>query len=441
MQNTHVVKFLKGMVFTGALAIGITAFGGTSEASVIPENPPMKIGDIESKKEQGIQKENKSSLINIGIESSLLKPITGDVNIDVAGKYEVETADGTKKESALVSADLKGSEILGDTHVGVIEDKHVKTDNYEYNYKGVANVNVKESIVGDAHVGVIEEEKVETDEYSWERSGVVVVETKDTPIVGDLNTGVAVKENYVDKTAEKEDPVDPQDPVDPVDPVDPQDPVDPVDPVDPQDPVDPVDPVDPQDPVDPVDPVDPQDPVDPVDPVDPQDPVDPVDPVDPQDPVDPVDPVDPQDPVDPVDPVDPQDPVDPVDPVDPQDPVDPVDPVDPQDPVDPVIPVNPLDPVDPVVPVNSQKPVEPTKTVIPKDPIELIQGPEKKVVPTEKAKNNVKQVEQEAKGNQVSKEQNGKVLPSTATNMYTYGLVGLLAILAGLFARMRRILE
>ena len=171
------------------------AANATGNTSVIPEKPPVQTGDPQAK-DPSIISEEKSSLINIGLSGSLLKPITGDVNIDVLGSKKVETDKGTLSTAGVVQADLTGSAILGDTHAGVIETKNVKTANYEYSYSALADVDVNKSIIGDAHAGVAEKETVKTDKYTWEHSGLVIVDTKGTPVLGDLHAGVLENEKY-----------------------------------------------------------------------------------------------------------------------------------------------------------------------------------------------------------------------------------------------------
>ncbi|WP_394238890.1 LPXTG cell wall anchor domain-containing protein [Niallia oryzisoli] len=168
----------------------------SAASSIIPEEPPVVTGNPEAK-DPKIISEEKSSVVNLSLQSDLLRPITGDVNVDVLGSTNVETKEGKLSSKGLVQADLTDSKLLGNTHAGVLEEKQVTTKDYEYNYNGVVNVTVKESIVGDAHAGVIESESVKTDKYTWTHDGLVIVDTNNTPIVGDLHAGVLENEKYV----------------------------------------------------------------------------------------------------------------------------------------------------------------------------------------------------------------------------------------------------
>ena len=157
---------------------------------------------------KGTKSYEKSSLLDVSLKSDVLKPITGDVQVDVLTDKNIVTKDGSLKQNGLAIADLTDSQLLGDTHAGVLENKEVKAKNYTQTYSALAVVDADATIVGDAHAGVLEKEKVETDSYTWEHSGVVIVDTKGTPIVGDLHAGVLEDENYAPKN-NGENPVDP----------------------------------------------------------------------------------------------------------------------------------------------------------------------------------------------------------------------------------------
>lgn len=197
---------LKKVAFVGTLALGLTLFGGQANvdaSSIIPEKAPIKTGNPQAK-DSSIKSEKKGALISIGLGGSLLSPILGDVEVDVVGKKEVETTNGSLKTGGVVQADIKDSPLLGNTHVGVAEATEIVTDDYEYSHSALVNADIRDSIVGDAHVGVAEKERTETDDYIWEKQGLVNLEVG---LLG-LDTGVAQTENYErkDSNGKDEDP-------------------------------------------------------------------------------------------------------------------------------------------------------------------------------------------------------------------------------------------
>lgn len=104
-------------------------------------------------------------------------------------------------------------------------------------------------------------------------------------------------------------------------------------------------------------------------------------------------------------PEDPDDPGEPNDPVDPEGPGDPDDPGNPSDPEDPEGPVEPGDPEDSEAPGNPTNPEEPNGP----EPQQSISPDDLESEPTD-----------------------GQILPSTATNIYNYIVLGIIFMAAGL---------
>ena len=194
MKKKVVVKSLKSLAIAATLAFGISAFGATADAAIIPEKAPVKTVDPEAMDESVITY-SKSSLLSIGLGGSLLEPLLGKVQVDVVGQKDVKTTKGTLSTGGLVQADITDSQLLGNTHVGVAEKTVIETDDYKYSYSGLAQVDIEGSIIGDAHVGLVEDETVETDQYKHSRSNLALVEL-DTPLTGKISVPVGDKEEF-----------------------------------------------------------------------------------------------------------------------------------------------------------------------------------------------------------------------------------------------------
>lgn len=194
MKKKVVVKSLKSLAIAATLAFGISAFGATADAAIIPDKAPVKTVDPEAM-DESIITYKKSSLLSIGLGGSLLEPLLGKVQVDVVGQKDVVTTEGTLSTGGLVQADITDSQLLGNTHVGVAEKTNIETDDYKYSYSGLAQVDIEGSIVGDAHVGLVEDETVETDQYKHSRSNLALVELNN-PITGKVSIPVGDKEEF-----------------------------------------------------------------------------------------------------------------------------------------------------------------------------------------------------------------------------------------------------
>ena len=153
MKKKVVVNSLKSLAIAATFAFGVSAFGTTADAAIIPTKAPVKTVDPEAMDETVINYK-KSTLLGIGLSGSLLQPLLGDVQVDVGVQKDVETTEGTLSTGGLVQADITDSGLLGNTHVGVAEKTHIETDDYTYDYSGLAQVDIEGSVVGDAHVAV-----------------------------------------------------------------------------------------------------------------------------------------------------------------------------------------------------------------------------------------------------------------------------------------------
>lgn len=185
MSKKHVVKILKSIVLTTTILIGVAGFNSTVSASEV-NTPQTKAGDIEKAKQQN---EDLSSLLNIELGGSVLKPIIGDVSIDVLKKNEVQTVYGTETQTSLIDVIVKESKILGDTHVGVVEENKSSSKGQDTSYNGLVNIDLNNTVVGDAHVGVAENIQSTKEGENSSYNGIVNVGLKSTP-VGDVDAGV-----------------------------------------------------------------------------------------------------------------------------------------------------------------------------------------------------------------------------------------------------------
>lgn len=260
MEKNFVIKSLKGVLFGSVLSVGLLGFtqNAYADEEAIKESlvvastanleSEVKVAKVDEEKveenknvispvitraEPVIDENGKhDSLLSLNLGGTLLGGILGEVEVGVLD-YK-QNSDGTIETSGLVSVNVKDSALLGNIHLGVVDSEKRQTEDesytstglvkanidnqllgkidagvlestkaftkdYEYTYNGVLNVNLKDTILGDAHVGVIEEEIVETDDYVWKHSGLILVNTKNNPILGDLNLGVAENEEFIRK--------------------------------------------------------------------------------------------------------------------------------------------------------------------------------------------------------------------------------------------------
>lgn len=133
--------------------------------------------------------ETQDSLLGVEITDSTL---LGDVSLDVlTGNLQ----DLNSISGGLVTLDA--NHLLGQMHVGVLEGAKSTIEDITSIQGGLLLADLTGTLLGDTHLGVAENEVVKTDEYTWNHGGLVIVDTKNTPVLGNVHTGVLEYENYV----------------------------------------------------------------------------------------------------------------------------------------------------------------------------------------------------------------------------------------------------
>lgn len=140
--------------------------------------------DLLSNANQAASDEGLSSndgILGLGINDSLL---LGDLNLVVLPQSQ--DTQGNESEGL---ATIDFDNMLGNTHVGVMEENtNLSGENTSVSGSLVA-VDSKDSPIGDVHVGVGEVTKTETPDFTQTDAGLIHVDVK-TPVTGDTQIGV-----------------------------------------------------------------------------------------------------------------------------------------------------------------------------------------------------------------------------------------------------------
>ncbi len=140
-------------------------------------NDPLKIDQQPSEDTM-----NGGSLLNVGLNL----PAVGDVNLDLLSNgVQSDSGVGLSSTSGLLDLGINDSMLLGNLNLDVLSQKQ---DNQGNESQGLATIDL-DNMLGNTHVGVIEENTTVSGEDTTSLSGLVVVDTKDS-VAGDAHIGV-----------------------------------------------------------------------------------------------------------------------------------------------------------------------------------------------------------------------------------------------------------
>lgn len=132
-----------------------------------------------------VQDENNysSGLVTLGLDNLL-----GETHLGVIESNKSTVGNITYYQSGLLLGDLTNT-FIGDTHFGLAEVKSVETPEYKSIQTGLLLVDVTNTLIGDHHIGLLEVQQKETEGNKEISSGLVIIDSDDSPL-GDHHIGI-----------------------------------------------------------------------------------------------------------------------------------------------------------------------------------------------------------------------------------------------------------